>query len=137
LIAFLFLLPLTIILSLRYAGVGAALAWTTFNLGSLILFPWFVHRRLLKPELKHWVIADIGVPAIISTIILAIASWLVPESLSAIQVVLIVLFVLLFTFGCTVLAAQDIRGVALEYMRKLTLESFRRKKSHSNNETAG
>jgi O-antigen/teichoic acid export membrane protein len=132
LIAFLVLLPLTLILSLRYAGVGAALAWAIFNLGSLILFPLLVHRTLLKTELKHWLIADIGIPAITSTIILVIIYWMIPASLSVVQLVLIVLFVLLFTFGCTVLSAQDIRGLALEYIRKFTSYSFKQKKSHSN-----
>jgi hypothetical protein len=134
-IAFLVLLPLTLILSLRYAGVGAAFAWAMFNLGSLILFPLFVHRKLLKTELKHWVIADVGFPAITAAIILVIVYWMIPETLSVIQVIVAVVFVLLFTFGCTVLSARDIRGLALEYLGKMTPRAF--KKSHSNNETVG
>jgi len=135
LIAFLILLPLTLIFSLRYAGVGAALAWAIFNLGSLILFPWFVHRKLLKTELKHWVIADVGFPALTSMIIFVITYWIIPADLPMIQVIFAVVFVLLFTFGCTVLSARDIRGLALEYLGKMTSRAF--KKSHSNNRTVG
>jgi hypothetical protein len=119
LIAFLLLMPLTIIMSLRYEGIGAAFAWALFNLGDLVLFPWLIHRKILKTEFKYWAMMDVGFPVVVSLFVFVVANWIVPDDLTMIQILFIVPFVFTLAFGCTLFAARDIRGLATNYFKKL------------------
>jgi O-antigen/teichoic acid export membrane protein len=118
-IAFFLLIPLTIIMSLRYEGVGAAFAWTLFNFGYLIMFPTLIHRKLLMTEFRYWAMMDIGIPVFVSSFILVAVSWVVPADLSMIQIVFIVPLVFVLVFVCTFLVAHDIRGSVITYLKRV------------------
>lgn len=118
LFAFLLVLPLTIIASVKYHGVGAAFVWAIFNLGYLILFPYLIHRRLLQTELRYWAIFDIGIPMILCLLALSIAYWIMPETLSVLQTIFLAPLVFLFVFISTFLGARDVRGLIFGYFGK-------------------
>jgi O-antigen/teichoic acid export membrane protein len=66
LISVVILLPLTVVLSLRYGPVGGACTWTMLNLGALLVSVPAMHRRLLKGELLRWYAGDLGAPLLAS-----------------------------------------------------------------------
>lgn len=111
--------PLMIILSLRYAGVGAALTWVLLNLGQLIVLPLIIHRKILKSELKQWCIFDVGIPLISSMILLGIARWFVPIDLSFFQYITVIWLIVSVTFGVVFLSAKEARTWGLEIVGNL------------------
>ncbi len=109
--------PLMIFLSLRYAGIGAALTWVLLNLGQLIVLPLIIHQRILRDELKRWYIFDVGMPMFVALAVLGTARWLMVENLAFLQIVIAILAVALITFGFTTLVAGDIRSLMIANVR--------------------
>jgi len=107
---FLLFVPLMLILSLTYGGIGAAVTWVLLNLGQLLVLPLIIHQRILRSELKRWYIFDVGVPVIISLTVLGAARWFMPENLSIIGSVAAIFAAVLITFGILVLATKNIRS---------------------------
>ena len=110
------IVPLMIMLSLKYAGVGAALTWVILNLGQLLVLPFIIHHRILKGELKHWYIFDVGIPLISSLILLSFARWLMPLNLSFLQYIITIGLIASTIFGVIALSAKEARGWGLELL---------------------
>ena len=53
-VAVLIMVPATLVLSLRWGGPGAALAWIALNAGLLLFAMTRMHRRVLPGELPRW-----------------------------------------------------------------------------------
>lgn len=64
-----FLLPLIIFLAQTYGALGGAGAWLASQLIYVMLGPWLTHRYILKKLASKWLINDVGVPLILSTLI--------------------------------------------------------------------
>jgi O-antigen/teichoic acid export membrane protein len=111
--------PLLVILSLRYAGPGAALAWFLVNIAQLFVLPWFIHKRILKGELKHWYVYDAGIPVSVSLAILGFTRWLMPLNLSYLQYFVHIGAVVIITFGVLALTSKDVRVWGLELFGKI------------------
>lgn len=106
--------PLMTILSLKYAGMGAALAWALTNFAQLFILPWFVHQKILKDELKRWYIYDVGLPVCFSLILLGGARWLVPQNLSFFQYFIIFGMITAINFGVLALLSRDVRNLGIQ-----------------------
>jgi O-antigen/teichoic acid export membrane protein len=123
LILSLLVVPLMIVLSLRYAGIGAALTWALLNLAQLIVLPLIIHQKILKGELKRWYIFDVGIPVVVSLTVLGTVRWLMTDSYSSAQTIAMILAAALITFGFAVLGARDIRSSVvanfMAYFKKL------------------
>jgi O-antigen/teichoic acid export membrane protein len=61
-VAIVVLVPLLVLLSLRWGALGAACVWPILNAGYLLCFLQLMHRRLLPGELWRWYWADCGLP---------------------------------------------------------------------------
>lgn len=61
--------PLLVSLSARFGIVGAAAAWAALNLLYLFLGTWLTHRKLLPGIAGRWLGGDVGVPLLISLVI--------------------------------------------------------------------
>jgi O-antigen/teichoic acid export membrane protein len=109
--------PLLIVLAMRYAGFGAALAWLLVSVLQLFVIPWFVHNRILNGELKQWFIYDVGIPMIILLGMMSFARWLMPLNLSVFQYAGLISVVFLSTFGVLVLTTKNIRAWSLELFK--------------------
>jgi O-antigen/teichoic acid export membrane protein len=81
-VAVVFVVPLTILLSLVVGAPGAALAWIGLNLGALLLAMARMHHRVLPGELGGWY-ARLLPPALAVTVIAALARAAMPDGLSA------------------------------------------------------
>jgi O-antigen/teichoic acid export membrane protein len=111
-------IPLVIVLSLRLNGIGAALAWALTNLVQLLIFPFVFHRRILIHELHHWYTFDVGIPVIISLVILGLARWLMPPNLSSILYGSAIGLAALTLFGLLILSSNEVRAWAIELGKK-------------------
>ncbi|RYZ92204.1 MAG: hypothetical protein EOP47_30575 [Sphingobacteriaceae bacterium] len=48
------MIPLTILLAIKYGGLGGALSWAIINTLYIFITPYLIHRKLLKGELRRW-----------------------------------------------------------------------------------
>ena len=109
-------IPLMVVLSIEYAGVGAALAWAILNFGQLIVLPVFIHRKILIGELKQWYLFDVGIPLIASLGILAISRWVMPLELSKLQNAFYIGITASITFVVVVFLTREARAWGKEWL---------------------
>jgi hypothetical protein len=67
------LVPLIILLTTRWGAVGGAAAWLVLNIFYLFFGTWLTHRELLPALGANWLAKDVGVPALMSVIVIVIA----------------------------------------------------------------
>jgi O-antigen/teichoic acid export membrane protein len=60
------MVPLTIVLTLLYAEIGAARAWLLLHVFYLLFGTWMTHRRLLRGLASRWLLVDIGLPLMLT-----------------------------------------------------------------------
>jgi hypothetical protein len=85
----------------------------------LFVLPWFIHKRILKGELKHWYVYDAGIPVSVSLAILGFTRWLMPLNLSYLQYFVHIGAVVIITFGVLALTSKDVRVWGLELFGKI------------------
>lgn len=71
LVLILFFAPLTVLLALRYGGVGGAVAAATINAVYVVLGTWLTHRKILRGIGAKWLLEDVGIPLGISLLVVA------------------------------------------------------------------
>lgn len=69
-----FMVPVTVMLTLRYAESGAAMAWLILHVFYLFLGTWWTHRYLLRGQGMRWLLRDIGTPLCASLVVVLLAS---------------------------------------------------------------
>lgn len=105
--------PLLIVLSLRFGIVGAAAAWAVLNTLYLFLGSWLTHRTLLPGIGFRWLGGDVGVPFLVSLVIVGaggLASQLL--NLPDIATLAIGLILAAFAFLATMLLSPGLAAFA-------------------------
>ncbi|WBY07961.1 oligosaccharide flippase family protein [Sphingomonas sp. 7/4-4] len=74
--------PMLLIFVQYYGAVGAGMAWIVLTIGYVLFEIPIMHRRLLKHEMWHWYLIDVGIPAIISVVVLGLAWAIIPRDMS-------------------------------------------------------
>jgi O-antigen/teichoic acid export membrane protein len=62
--------PLMIILVNRFGAIGACGGWILLNGITIPIYMFFLHKRLLPTEQGHWYLIDVGLPLLISLMII-------------------------------------------------------------------
>lgn len=66
------LVPLIILLTTSYGAIGGAFAWLLLNGIYLLFGTWLTHRYLLKGLAGKWLFQDVGIPFVVSLLLMAI-----------------------------------------------------------------
>ncbi|MES2579465.1 MAG: oligosaccharide flippase family protein [Pseudomonadota bacterium] len=61
--------PLTIFFTLKYGMLGGAISWLILHIIYLIFGTWMTHRKLLRGIGAEWLLKDVGIPLMLSTIV--------------------------------------------------------------------
>jgi O-antigen/teichoic acid export membrane protein len=61
--------PLLVALALSYGVTGAAAAWAILNSLYLLLGTWMTHRTILRGEGLRWIVADVGLPLLVTIMV--------------------------------------------------------------------
>jgi O-antigen/teichoic acid export membrane protein len=69
--------PLITILANSYGATGGATAWLTLNMVYLFLGTWLTHRYLLKGIGIKWLLQDIGMPLLVSLMMMQLGEYIV------------------------------------------------------------
>ena len=108
------LLPLLILAIEFYGATGAAMIWLLLNVASIIFGLSLMHRKVLKGELKYWLLIDFGLPSLVSLGVI-ICFWLaLPKSLSGFSQLAWIMLAGLVAFALSVWTAPAIRHDLLQ-----------------------
>lgn len=80
-VATLALVPLMIVLTDRYRGVGGAIAWVILNGGYVLIAAQIQYRRILPHEKRDWYVRDIGMPTLAALAVAGPGRLLMPVDL--------------------------------------------------------
>ena len=84
------IVPLIVLLSLKYGAIGGAFAWLVFNILYVFLSAWLMHRKILENGAFSWLIKDILAPVMLVAVVGLLTSFLYRqlEVLSLVKLIL-------------------------------------------------
>lgn len=99
-----------------YGAAGAAWVWVALNLGNLLFYTYFMHRRLLPTDKWRWYRQDVLAPALAGAVIAVACRIVLPAAPSRFAG----LGELMIAFGLVSLAAALVCGSTRDELRRLT-----------------
>jgi O-antigen/teichoic acid export membrane protein len=112
------LVPLMVVLTRAYGGVGAAYVWVILNAGYVLIAIHIMHRRILPDVKRDWYVHDIALPTAAALAVAIFGKVAMPEDLSRVLLVLYVTTVSLFCCLAAVIAAPLTRVIFLGAVRR-------------------
>ncbi|MBI5839974.1 MAG: oligosaccharide flippase family protein [Chloroflexi bacterium] len=111
-------IPLMLVLTFYFGGVGAAFTRVVLSIGYLVFIPPLIHRKfsVLRGELRSWYGSDVGFPLFMVFIVAGIGYWLTPGNLQTFQFLSAVAVITLAAFVAAVLSAKEMRSWAFEQL---------------------
>src|SRR5262249_35154700 len=106
--------PCLVVLASLFGAEGAATALIFMNLGYTAVNIWLMHRRLLRGELRNWLVTDVGLPLIGPLTVTAIARLLLPVDLSRPAWAAALCCVCLLNLSTSVVGAPLVRALVSE-----------------------
>lgn len=120
-VAVVVMVPLLIVLAMRWGAIGAAAVWIAINVGYATITVAVMHRRLLRGEEARWYLRDVAVPAVAAAVVTVAARAVFPATLGWLPQVVCIGVVLACALGAAALAAPATRhtaeGLALRFGR--------------------
>lgn len=117
LFAVILFVPLLLRLTSTYGAPGAATAWIAVNCGYVLVTVPLMHRRLLKGELRHWYVVDVGLPFLGALVVAGFARILVPMSSS--------LFIMAVELGIILILAWSVAALSTPATREWVLSNYK------------
>jgi len=93
----------------RYGAIGAAWIWVALNLGYLLSYSHFMHRRLLPDDKWRWYRQDVLLPAAAGGLAAAVCRACLPEPSSKVGGICLLILVFLVVALASALACQSTR----------------------------
>jgi len=82
-----------LILTNKFGATGAAVSWLAINIFFFIAMPLLMHRKLLTHELGSWLSRDVVIPFLAALLVISIAKYYMPTSLSRFSSLLFIISV--------------------------------------------
>jgi O-antigen/teichoic acid export membrane protein len=115
--AVILLVPLVIILTISYGGVGAAIVWVILNGGFVLINIQLMHRRLLIGEQWRWYFEDVGIPLVAAAGAASLCFALLTANISGLQLLTGLTVITLFIMAVTLLATPATRLALVRYIK--------------------
>jgi O-antigen/teichoic acid export membrane protein len=103
------LVPALILLAMKFGAVGASAVWLMQNLCFVFVLVPFMHRRLLRGEMKRWFVYDTGLPLAAGLSVAILGRLLLPEGLSRSGLLGIVGFIGFLALLATAAMTREVR----------------------------
>ena len=116
-IALCFLLPALYFSTTRFGALGAAFCWVILNVASALITIPYMHRHLLKWEMRPWYLTDIGLPICINLLIFGFAFTVHRELSHTLWSYALIVSTLLISIASTILALPIIRARILQLIK--------------------
>jgi O-antigen/teichoic acid export membrane protein len=108
-----------------YGAIGAAWIWVALNLGNLVFYIYFMHRRLLSSEKWRWYREDVLAPTAAGALTAGLCRIILPTHASTIAEVGVLTIAFMTITLAAALACQSTRS----QLRKIALGALRRTES--------
>jgi O-antigen/teichoic acid export membrane protein len=108
LFAAIILVPVIVWLTIEYGVLGGALALIIVNLSKMFVFMHFMHKKILKGELRRWYIQDVGRPLVAVSFVLIGGQLLLPAKLPAPELFVALIGILFLSVLAASIAAPNI-----------------------------
>jgi hypothetical protein len=118
LLAVVVLIPAAWFLTRSYGAIGAAAAWTTYNIAGALIVPVLMHRRFLQGEERRLYFQDIGPPLVAVVVTTAVLRVLISERLPPAQLLVALALGAAAVQIAAIAAAQGTRRRALDFVRE-------------------
>ena len=109
-VAVIILAPMIVFLAINYGPVGAATAWIILNSGYVLIEIPIMHRRLLRGEMQHWYLADVGLPLAAVMAVGLLGRWLIREPIPPLAMLVSLGAVWVVAASAAVVAAPQLRS---------------------------
>lgn len=111
--------PSIIFLTNHFGSTGAALAWVLLSMGYFLFEVPIMHQRLIKQTMWPWYIQDVGVPAVVSIIVLGTGRFLIAPTLQPTWIVVVMIGIITGIAICvSALASPKTRMLILAEVKK-------------------
>ncbi|MGO9566338.1 MAG: lipopolysaccharide biosynthesis protein [Desulfomonilaceae bacterium] len=110
LISLIILIPLMVLFTHLWGGIGAAYVWVILNSGYLLIAIQIMHRRILTQEKWDWYIHDVGLPSMATLITALACRMIMPQGLPAFWLALYLAIVGGLCFLAAVCVAPSLRA---------------------------
>lgn len=121
-IAVIFLIPFMIYTSFYYGAVGGALSWVILNFFYTTFGLYFMHRLILRGELRKWYLVDVGLPLLVAIVCNGIAYFVLNRvtsiTTSPFQAVFFVALTFLITFVGSIISIPTVREFCMRTIFK-------------------
>jgi O-antigen/teichoic acid export membrane protein len=121
-IAVILLVPLIIIMSMRYGATGAAIVWLLLNIGYVIFEIPIMHRRILIKEKWQWYWQDVTVPLIAGLSIAGLGRLFFNGTTSQFMMLLYLMVISALTLGITLISVPTMRSRIIGQLLKIKTE---------------
>ena len=111
-IAVFILMPLLVVLTSNYGGVGAAFIWGVINFTYIIIVIPIFHRRYLKAEMWRWYFQDIGLPMVASLVVASVLRAFLVMPGGGFMLLLYIIAVSIATLGAALLVMPAVHSWA-------------------------
>ena len=113
------LVPLMVILAVKFGVVGASCVWVILNSGYILLMVPIMHRRLLKEEQKNWYLKDTALPLAGAVLAGFLARLAMPADIGFMGAIVYLGFAWILMTVTVSLLAREVRLWAFNCFRKL------------------
>jgi O-antigen/teichoic acid export membrane protein len=115
------LVPAMLLAVVRFGPVGAASMWLVLNAGYVLITLPIMHRRLLKGELRHWFVQDVGLPLGAALSVVLTARAIVTDAWPPESIMLLLAFTAAAAVCASAFAAPAVRQWAVEHVASVRL----------------
>lgn len=109
------LIPAILWVAPRYGAIGTALVSVALNASYLVLYIYLMHKRILKTEKWLWYRQDVFIPLASATIMAAFCRWLIPDNLSRVGELAVLLITSICVLAAAAMAAPLVRQQLIPY----------------------
>jgi O-antigen/teichoic acid export membrane protein len=120
-IAVILLVPLIIIMAMRYGATGAASVWLFLNIGYVFFEIPTMHRRLLRKEKWRWYWQDVTVPLVAGLSIAVLGRLIFNRTSSQFMMLLYLMIISVLTVGITLISVPTMRSRLYSHLLKIRL----------------
>lgn len=117
-ISVLVITPLQIFLTTKYGLVGAGVSWLLLNLGTLPIYLFYLHRRILPTAPSAEYALGLIRPILVALPPIALARWIAPQIESRVLNFGVVALTAIVATALTALATSDVRVALRRYLSR-------------------
>jgi len=113
------LVPLLVVLALRYGAIGAAVTSMLFSLATLTIVISIMHRRILRGEQTRFYIQDVAKPMLSALVVVSIGRLVFPEGAGWMTQAVCIAAILTCALVAAAMSAPATRDTGLNMIRAL------------------